>query len=184
MYFTVSDLKSGYHQLKVEESHKECTAFTAGPLSFFEYNRLPFGLSNAPATYQHFMSECLGSLNHNICEIFLDDVIIFSATYEEHLSRLCQVFQKFRDNNFKLSVKKCKFFRDRVHYVGHIVSADEIRADPEKTDKITTWPEPQNVDELCANLGFASYYRKVLKKFLKIAKPLNDLLEDKDKCQR
>jgi hypothetical protein len=83
-FFSVLDMKSGYHQLEIEESHKELTAFTAGPLGFFWYNRLPFGLSSAPATYQRFMSDCLGSLNHTICEIFLDDVINFAETFDEH----------------------------------------------------------------------------------------------------
>ena len=124
------------------------------------------------------MAECLGSLNHNICEIFLDDVIIFAATYEEHLSRIHQVFQKFREYNLKLSPKKCNFFRDRVRYVGHI-SAEGIAADPDKIDQIMNWPEPQNVGELRAYLGFASYYRKFVRNFSKIAKPLNDLLGGK-----
>ena len=178
-YFTVLDLKSGYHQLEVYEPHRERTAFTVGPLGFYEYNRLAFGLSNAPATYQRFMSECLGPLNHTICEVFLDDVIIFSSTLEEHLIRLEQVFQRFRECNLKLSAKKCHFMKDSVRYVGHIVSRDGISADPDKLDKILTWPEPTNVSELRTYLGFAGYYRRFIKNFSTIARPLNDLLAGK-----
>jgi hypothetical protein len=83
-YFTVLDMKSGYHQVELDEIHKKRTAFTMGPLGFYGYNRIPFGLANAPATYQRLMEECLGDLHLKICYIYLDDLIIFSSTYEEH----------------------------------------------------------------------------------------------------
>ena len=122
-YFTVLDAKSGYHQIEIAEDHKERTAFTVGPLGFYEYNRMPFGLSNSPATYQRLMEDCLGELHLNICFIFLDDIIIFSRTFDEHLERLQQVFDKLRTAGLKLSPKKCSFFQERVRYLGHIVSS-------------------------------------------------------------
>ena len=175
-YFSVLDMKSGYHQVEVEEEHKQRTAFTVGSLGFYEYNRLPFGLTNSPATYQRLMEECLGDLNHNICHIYLDDVVVFSETYEQHLERLEQVFLKIKEAGLKLSPKKCKFFQSEVKYVGHIVSAEGIRADPEKISKIVNWSEPSNVDELRTFLGFTGYYRRFVKDYAKLAKPLNDLL--------
>lgn len=102
-YFSILDMKSGYHQVELLEEHKEGTAFTVGPLGFYEFNRLPFGLSNSPATYQRLMESCLGDLHLNICFIFLDDLIIFSKSYDEHMHRLQLVFDKLRESGLKLS---------------------------------------------------------------------------------
>ena len=134
-YFTVLDMKSGYHQVEVLEEHKCRTAFTVGPLGFWEFNRLPFGLSNAPATYQRLMEQCLGDLNMKICAIYLDDLIIFSSTLEEHLERLDIVLRRLKECNLKLNLKKCKFLQTKVKYVGHIVSENGVEADPEKIEK-------------------------------------------------
>jgi transposase InsO family protein len=175
-YFSILDMKSGYHQVGVTEEHKQRTAFTAGPLGFWEFNRLPFGLCNAPATYQRVMEQILGSLNYNICLVYLDDVIIFSRTYEDHFNRLEAVFQKFRDFGLKLSPKKCQFFKEKVKYIGHIISEEGLEPDPEKISKVVDWPKPTNPAEIRQFLGFAGYYRKYVKDFAKIARPLNDLL--------
>lgn len=184
-YFSILDMKSGYHQVELEESHKPRTAFTAGPLGFYEYNRLPFGLSNAPATYQRLMEECLEGLNHDICLVYLDDIIIFSDSYESHLERLGRVFDRLKDCGMKLSRKKCHLFQKRVKYVGHIVSAEGIEPDPAKLEKVRDWPAPTDADELRQFLGFAGYYRKFIRDFSKIAKPLNDLLGGgKKNCKR
>lgn len=116
-YFSVLDMKSGYHQVELFEDHKQRTAFTVGPLGFFEYNRMPFGLAYAPATYQRLTENCLGDLNLNICFIYLDDLIVFSKTFEDHVKRLQSIFQCIRENNSKLLPKKCQFFMDKVKYV-------------------------------------------------------------------
>nr|KAG5685189.1 hypothetical protein BaRGS_019900 [Batillaria attramentaria] len=97
-YFTVLDMKSGYYQVEIEEHHKQRTAFTVGPLGFFEYNRLPFGLCNAPATYQRLMEDIFGEFNLKTCLIYLDDLIVFSRTYEEHMERLRKIFQRFQES--------------------------------------------------------------------------------------
>ena len=128
-YFTVLDAKSGYHQVNIKEEHKERTAFTVGPMGFYEYNRMPFGLSNSPATYQRLMEECLGDLHLNICFIFLDDLIIFSRTYEEHMERLQLVFDRLRATGLKLSPKEMQLPDGEVKYVGHIVSKQGIETD-------------------------------------------------------
>ena len=175
-YFTVLDMKSGYHQIELEEKHKERTAFTVGPLGFYQYERLPFGLCNAPATYQRMMEQVLDDLNNNVCHIYLDDVIIVGKSFEEHLDRIQQVLKRFRDHNSKLSPKKCAFFRDQVKYVGHIVSVDGVRTDPDKLSKIVDWPTPCNIDDVRSFLGFAGYYRRFVCNFSKLAKPLHDLL--------
>ena len=175
-YFTVLDAKSGYHQVNIKEEHKERTAFTVGPMGFYEYNRMPFGLSNSPATYQRLMEECLGDLHLSICFIFLDDLIIFSRTYEEHMERLQLVFDRLRATGLKLSPKKCNFLMERVKYVGHIVSKQGIETDPEKTERIQNWPTPKTPEEVRQFLGFCGYYRRFIQNFSQIAKPLTILM--------
>ena len=175
-YFTVLDAKSGYHQVNIKEEHKERTAFTVGPMGFYEYNRMPFGLSNSPATYQRLMEECLGDLHLNICFIFFDDLIIFSRTYEEHMERLQLVFDRLRATGLKLSPKKCNFLMERVKYVGHIVSKRGIETDPDKTERIQNWPTPKTPEEVRQFLGFCGYYRCFIQNFSQIAKPLSILM--------
>ncbi|KAK3106295.1 hypothetical protein FSP39_017215 [Pinctada imbricata] len=175
-FFSVLDMKAGYHQVEIAEEHKERTAFTVGSLGFYEYNRMPFGLTNTPATYQRLMEECLGDLHLNICYIFLDDLIIFSTTFEEHLDRLRRVFQKLRESGLKLTPKKCFLLKNRVKYVGHIVSEKGIEPDEEKIKKVIDWPKPTNKEDVRSFLGFVGYYRKFVKNFARIARPLTDLL--------
>nr|KAG5705225.1 hypothetical protein BaRGS_011251 [Batillaria attramentaria] len=175
-YFSVLDMKSGYHQIEVAEEHKERTAFTVAPLGFFEYNRMAMGLANAPATYQRLMEECLGDLHLRVCLVFLDDIIIFSDTFEEHLERIEQVLHRLREWGLKLNPKKCSFGQERVKYVGHIVSASGVEADPEKCEKIRNWPTPQTPEEIRQFLGFAGYYRRFVRGFSQIARPLMELM--------
>ena len=175
-YFTVLDMKAGYHQISVLEEHKQRTAFTVGPLGFYEYNRMPFGLVNAPATYQRLMEDCFDGLNLNICFIYLDDLIIFSKSYDEHVDRLRQVFDRIRTEGLKLSPSKCHFFKSKVKYVGHIVSKEGLQPDPVKIEKVLNWPRPTSPEEIRKFLGFIGYYRKFIKDFAKISRPLNDLM--------
>ena len=175
-YFSTIDQKSGYHQVEIEENHKERTAFTVGPLGFYEYNKMPFGLSNSPATYQRLMEECLGDYNMKICVIYLDDLIIFSSTFEEHLQNLDKVLTRLKECNLKLSPEKCFFIQEKVHFLGHVVSKEGIETDPEKIDKIKNWPRPNNSDELRSYLAFCGYYRRFVKDFSKLTRPLSELL--------
>ena len=130
--------------MKILEQHKERTAFTVGPLGFYEYNRMPFGFTNSFATYQRLMEDCLADYNLKICCIFIDDVLVFGRTYEEHLHNLHLVMERKRQANLKLALKKCSFFKRKVKFVGHIVSADGIEIDPDKTEKVSSWPTPKN----------------------------------------
>ena len=175
-YFSILDMKSGYHQMEIDEKHKERTAFTVGPLGFYEYNRMAFRLANAPATYQRLMEQCLGEFHLTVCFIYLVDIIIFSKTYEEHLDRLYLVYQKLREAGVKLSPKKCSLLKTRVKYVGHIVSEKGIESDEEKVSKVLGWPQPKSREEIRQFLGFVGYYRKFIGNFSKIARPLIDLM--------
>ena len=120
------------------------------------------------------MEQCLGDLNMKICVIYLDDLIIFSSTLEEHLDRLDKVLTRLRGCNLKLSPKKCKFLQTKVKYVGHIVSENGVKTDPEMLKKFRICP-PQNAEEVRQFTSFAGYYRRFVKDFSKIAKPLTDL---------
>ena len=175
-YFSVLDMKSGYHQVEIEENHKAYTAFTTGPLGLYEFNRLPFGLCTSPAIYQRIMEQSLGDLNHSICLIYLDDLIVFSKTIDEHFDRLGKVFEKVREAGMKFVPEKCSFLQTSVKYVGHVVSEKGIETDPAKISKIADWPVPGNIDQLRSFLGFTGYYRRFIKDYAKLAKPLYDLL--------
>ena len=175
-YFSKLDLRSGYWQVEICEDDKHKTAFQDGTLGFYEFNWMPFGLCNAPATFRRLMERCMGDMNLRDCLIYLDDVIIFSSTFEEHLDRLEAVFTRLQQNNLKLKASKCEFFKSRVTYLGHVVSDEGIETDPEKLEALKSWPVPKNVKEVRAFLGFTGYYRRFVKNYARIARPLNDLL--------
>ncbi|XP_035862265.1 uncharacterized protein LOC118496109 [Sander lucioperca] len=173
-WFSIMDLKSGYYQVEMEEKDKCKTAFVT-PMGFWEFNRMPQGVTNAPSTFQRVMEKCMGGMNLREVLVFLDDVIVFSATLEEHEDRLLRVLQRLKEFGLKLSPEKCQFFKTSVKYLGHVVSANGVEIDPAKIAALTTWPRPNNIKELKSFLGFAGYYRRFIKDYSKIARPLNDL---------
>lgn len=173
-WFSVLDLKSGYYQIEMAEADKPKTAFVT-PLGFWEFNRMPQGVTNAPSTFQRLMERCMGDLHLKEVLVFLDDLIIFSDTLEEHERRLLSVLHRLRDFGLKLSPEKCKFFQTSVRYLGHVVSEQGVETDPEKISALKSWPVPQTLKELRSFLGFAGYYRRFIQGYAEIAKPLNDL---------
>ena len=175
-YFSKLDLRSGYWQVEVAEEDKCKTAFQVGTLGFYEFNRMPFGLCNAPATFQRLMERCMGDMNLRDCLIYLDDIVVFSTTFEEHVERLEAVFRRLQTNNLKLKASKCEFFKREVTYLGHVVSEEGIRTDPTKTEAVLNWPVPKTVKEVRMFLGFTGYYRRFVKGYASIVRPLNDLL--------
>jgi len=183
-YYSTLDLQSAFWQVEIEESDKEKTAFSAGPFGHFECNRLPFGCTNSPATFQRLMSEVMGDLHLKECVVYLDDIIVFSSTIEEHLERLRHVFQKLRDAGLKLKPSKCKFFQEKVKVLGHIVSSEGIECDPDKIEAIKNYPVPKDVKELQKFLGLANFHRRFIKDFAKIARPLTMLLGENPKKKK
>jgi hypothetical protein len=157
-FFSVIDMKSGYHQVEIFEPHKERSAFTVGPLGFYEYTRMPFGMTNSPATYQRLMEDCLADYHLRICCVFIDDVIIFGNTYEEHLNNLRLVMDRIQHANLKLAPRKCSFFKRKVQFVGHIVSAAGVEIYPDKTEKVTTWPVGNQLKPPASALFFPGRY--------------------------
>ena len=174
--FSTLDLKAGYWQVEMAEECKAYTAFTCGPLGFYEWDTMPFGATNAPATFQRLMHDCLGELNMNRCIVYLDYIIIFSDTKEEHIKRLEAVFQKLMAAGLKLKPSKCFFFKDEIEYLGHVVSGKGISTNPKKIEAVTKWPTPKTVYDVRSFLGFVGYYRRFIKNFSKITKPIREVI--------
>lgn len=175
-WFTTIDLASGYHQIPVAEKDREKTGFTTGG-GHYEYNKMPFGLAGAPATFQRLMDRLLAEMKGTECFVYLDDVIIFSATFDEHLRRLDGVFKRLSDANLKVGLAKCCFAQSEVNYLGHVVTSEGVKPDPSKLTAIREYPTPRNVKEVRGFLGLAGYYRRFIAEFANIAKPLTQLLK-------
>jgi hypothetical protein len=149
------DLTSGYWQVEVAPEDRPKTAFSTGT-GLYEFNVLPFGLTNAPRTFERLMEHVLSGLQWRICLVYLDDIIIFSKTFEEHLSRMGEVFTRLEQAGLKLKPKKCDLLKTKVLYLGHVVSREGVSTDPEKITKVRNWPVPRNVKEVRHFLGLCS----------------------------
>ena len=155
---------------------QEKTAFCT-PEGQYEFKVMPFGLCNAPATFQRLMDMVLAGLQWTSCLVYLDDVIVPGKTFSEHLNFLRDVFGRIREAGLKLQPTKCFLCQKKVSFLGHIVSEDGVATDPSKTDKVASWPTPICRREVQQFLGLANYYRRFVKDFAKIAKPLHRLTE-------
>ncbi|GFV17974.1 retrovirus-related Pol polyprotein from transposon 297 [Trichonephila clavipes] len=143
-WFSTLDLKSGYWQVEIHPEDRKKTAFTSGQ-GLWQFKVMPFGLCNAPATFERLMETVLKGLTFEACLIYLDGVIIGGRTFEEHLQNIRKVLSKLRDANLKLNASKCKFFQKEVNYLGHIISAEGVRTDPEKVSAVKNWKRPENL---------------------------------------
>ena len=172
-HFSCLDLKSWFWQIKMEETSKLYTAFTVGNLGFFKCNWMPFGLCNAPATFQWLMQNCLGELNLIYCLIYLDDLIVFLQMAEEHLHWLHVVFDWLWEYNLKLKPSKCSLFKEEINYLAHQVSKWGIWHSNTNLKAITECALLQTYTEIRAFLGLVGHYRPFIKSFVWIAQPLN-----------
>ena len=187
--FSTLDLKSGYWQVGIHPQDREKTAFSIGE-GLWQFTVMPFGLCNAPATFERLMEYVLQGLNWRTCLVYLDDIIVVGKTFEEHLRNLGEVFQRIRKAGMKLNPTKCALFKSKVKYLGHIVSAEGVGTDPEKIKAVNHWPVPQSSHELRSFLGLCTYYRRFVANFSSIAKELYKLTERSapfvwtESCQR
>lgn len=173
-WFSVLDLRSGYYQIAMAEEDKEKTAFIC-PLGFYQFDRMPQGITGAPATFQRLMEKAVGDMNLLQVLVYLDDLIVFGRTLEEHEERLLKVLDRLGEVGLKLSVDKCQICLPRVKYLGHIVSAEGVAPDPDKIEAVTSWPMPTNLKTLQSFLGFCGYYRRFIQGYSAIVRPLTDL---------
>ena len=174
-WFSTLDLKSGYWQVPIAEQDKEKTAFRTSSGQLFEFNQVPFGLCNAPATFSRLMDRVLAGLHWETCLFYLDDIIVFSSTWEEHLARLREVFERLRHAKLKLGASKCTFAAKEVSYLGHRVTEEGLLPDPSLLAAIRDIPPPKTATEVRSFLGLAGYYRRYVKGFATIAAPLHAL---------
>ncbi|UYV80572.1 hypothetical protein LAZ67_19000747, partial [Cordylochernes scorpioides] len=179
-YYSTMDLKTGYWQVEVDERDREKTAFVT-PDGLYEFMVMPFGLCNAPATFERMMDNVLMGLKWNICLCYLDDIVVYSDTFEEHLERLSKVLSCFQQAGLTINPDKCLFGSTRIKILGHVVDKDGIQPDSEKVEAIKKFPVPKSVCDIQSYLGLCSYYRRFIKNFSKIAAPLQILLKKDQK---
>lgn len=174
-FFTKLDLRSGYHQLRIADTDIHKTAFNTR-YGHYEYTVVPFGLCNAPASFQCLMNDTLRPYLDKFVIVYLDDILIYSKTFVEHLQHIRLVFDTLEKNQFHVAVEKCKFGVSEIDYLGCYVSEHGIRADDSKVAAIKEWPEPKSVADVQTFMGLANYFHKHIPKFAHIATPLTDLL--------
>ena len=166
----------------MDEESKQYTAFTLGSMGLYECESMPFGLCNAPPTFQRLMQNCLGELNLTYCLIYLDDVTVFSGMPEEHLRRMCVVFDRLREHGLKLKLSKCEVFKSEINYLAHHVSQKGVLSS-KNLESIAQCPPPDTYTKVKSFVGLVGHYRRFIKGFAKIATPLYDLTsgDNKDK---
>ena len=183
-YYTTLDAAQGYHQVPIAESDKHKTAFRVGTGGLFEWNRLPFGLKNSQSCYQRVMNIIFGDKAFEMLIIFVDDLLIFSEDIDQHIDRMELVFKRLSDHGLKLKPSKCHFFKETVKYLGHRVSAEGVSTDEDKIKAVREWKMPETEEELRSWLGFVGYYRRFIRNFSQIAKPLHQLTTSFNKDKR
>lgn len=161
-YFTTLDLKSGFHQIEMDPKHRKKTAFSTA-LGHFEFTRMPFGLKNAPATFQRAMNNILGDCIGKICYVYLDDIIIIGFNLENHLENVSKVLKRLSDFNLKIQLDKCEFLKREREFLGHIITPKGVKPNPDKVKKILEWNLPKTTKEIKQFLGLTGYYRKFIK---------------------
>jgi hypothetical protein len=173
-WFSSMDLASGYWQIAMDEKDIPKTAFATSQ-GLYEFVVMPFGLTNAPATFQRLMNHIFKEYIGKFLVVYIDDILIYSKTFEEHLEHLYLIFERLKEVDLMIKLKKCEFCKSELTFLGHLIGKDGIKPDESKIRKIKEMKTPQNLGELRSALGLFSYYRKFVKDYAKIEKPLNEL---------
>jgi len=168
------DLRSGYHQVKIKEEDIFKTAFKTR-YGHYEFVVMPFGLTNAPVSFMCLMNNVFSKYFGKFVFVFIDDLLIYSRTMEEHEEHLQIILQVLREHKLYAKFSKCEFFKDHIQYLGHVISKDGISVDPDKIKAIINWPIPKDVPEVRSFMGITGYYRKFIEVFSKITNPINSL---------
>ena len=169
-FFSTTDLRSGYYHIALGKDSRAKTAFVT-PFGKYKFLQVPFGLAQAPAFFQHLMNKVLD--NCPFAMTYLDDIIIFSDTEEEHLAHIKEIFKRLEAADLKMKRSKCNFFKKHIHYLGHLISANGIRPLKDKLDTIRDMPAPpHNSKEVKQFLGLAGYYRKFVPQFADLSRQL------------
>jgi hypothetical protein len=179
-YFSKIDLKSGYHQIRMREGDEWKTTFKTNE-GLYEWLVMPFGLTNAPSTFMRLMNEVLKEFIGKFVVVYLDDILIFSKTREEHLGHLVTVMRRLQQEKLLINLKKCSFKQTELIYLGFVISANELRMDPEKVEVIRKWPSPRNIFEVRSFHGLASFYRKFIRNFSEISAAMMDTVRKRHK---
>jgi len=174
-YFTSLDLRSGYHQLRIAEDDIAKTAFNTR-YGHYEYTVMPFGLTNAPASFQALMNDIFRPFLDKFVVVYLDDILIYSATWDQHMEHLQQVFTVLQEQQLHCAKEKCHFAEREIEYLGFIINDQGIKTDPKKTQAIRDWPIPTSIADIQIFMGLANFFHKHIPKFAHIAAPLTDLL--------
>ena len=173
-YFTKLDVVAAFNKLRMTEGQEKLTAFRTS-FGLYEYLVMPFGLCNAPSTFQHYINDVLHEYLLDFVSAYIDDILIFSETRREHEEHVRKVLRKLRDAGLQIDIEKCAFFKTSVKYLGLIITTEGIRMDPEKLSAIADWSIPRSVRDVQAFLGFANFYRRFIRRFSAIAAPLTTL---------
>ncbi len=182
-HFSSVDLRSGYYQLRITPEDAPKTAFRT-PVGHYQFKVLCFGLTNAPASFQAAMNNIFSKYLHDFVVVYLDDILIFSKSKEDHIKHIRLVLDVLRKHNLYANHKKCDFFKRELEFLGHIISGDGIKVDPRKTASVNTWPKPTTLTELRGFLGLANYFRRFIQGYSSIVAPLTDLTKKEQRCAR
>jgi hypothetical protein len=179
-FFSKIDLKSGYHQIRMREGDEWKASFKTNE-GLYEWLVMPFVLTNAPSTFMRLMNEVLKDFIGKFVIVYLDDILIFSKTEEEHLRHLTLVMRRLQQEKLLINLKKSSFMKKELIYLGFVISSNELKMDPEKVKAIKDWLSPRNIFEVRSFHGLASFYRKFIRNFSGISAPMMDTVKKRHK---
>jgi hypothetical protein len=179
-FFSKIDLKSGYHQIRMREGDEWKTTFKANE-GLYEWLVMPFSLTNVPSTFMRLINEVLKDFIGKFVIVYLDDILIFSKTESEHLNHLVTMMKRLQQEKLLINMKKSSFMRTELIYLGFVISANELKMDPDKVNAIKNWPSPKSIFEVRSFHGLASFYRKSIRNFSGISAPMMDTVKKRHK---